>query len=64
MFCGMVARNRRLPARAVVATEGATFLGANGVKRGLADAVADPQAAFEEFAHSLRSRARTRQVRR
>jgi capsid assembly protease len=46
MFVGMVSRNRKISAERVRNTEAGTFLGAAGVKAGLADAVASPQEAF------------------
>lgn len=46
MFVDLVARNRRLAASAVRATEAATFLGDAGVDAGLADAVMSPTEAF------------------
>lgn len=56
IFVGTVARNRNLSRRAVVATEGATFLGASGVRASLADAVASPADALAELARALRKR--------
>ena len=53
LFIETVARNRKLNAAAVRATEATTFLGADGVSAGLADAVASPEAAFGEFMQSL-----------
>lgn len=52
-FVALVARNRKLDAAAVRGTEAATFLGAEGVSRGLADAVAAPDDAFVAFVNSL-----------
>jgi len=42
-----VARNRGLSPEVVRGTEAATFLGAAGVKAGLADAVMSPEHAFQ-----------------
>ena len=52
-FVEVVARNRKLDASAVRGTEAATFLGADGVRRGLADAVMAPDDAFAAFVKSL-----------
>ena len=52
-FVASVARNRNLDAAAVQGTEAATFLGAEGVRRGLADAVMAPDDAFAAFVKSL-----------
>jgi signal peptide peptidase SppA len=54
MFVDTVARNRKLDAGLVQATEAGTFLGADGVRVGLADAVAAPDDAFREFVQSLK----------
>ncbi len=52
-FVDVVARNRNLDAAKVKATEAATYLGADGVRQGLADAVAAPDAAFRDFLKTL-----------
>ena len=52
-FVEVVARNRKLDVAAVRGTEAATFLGAEGVRRGLADAVMAPDDAFAAFVKSL-----------
>jgi signal peptide peptidase SppA len=46
LFVTTVARNRNIPADAVRDTQAATYLGADGVSQGLADAVMAPDAAF------------------
>ena len=46
LFDETVARNRNMPVAAISATEAQTYLGANGVAAGLADAVMAPDAAF------------------
>lgn len=46
LFVATVARNRNIPAKSVRETEAATYLGADGVSQGLADAVMAPDAAF------------------
>jgi len=46
LFVSTVARNRNLAVEAVRDTQAACFMGANGVNRGLADAVMAPDAAF------------------
>lgn len=55
LFAETVAARRckRLGKDAAVATEAAVFRGAAAVEAGLADAVADPRAAFRAFADSL-----------
>jgi signal peptide peptidase SppA len=53
MFVETVARNRGISAAKVRETEAGTFLGANGVTQGLADAVMAPDAAFRELLASL-----------
>jgi ClpP class serine protease len=53
MFAATVARNRGISAAKVRETEAGTFLGANGVTQGLADAVMAPDAAFRELLASL-----------
>lgn len=50
------ARNRGLTAGAVASMEGATFRGPDALRRRLVDEVADPHAAFADFARSLRGR--------
>ncbi|WP_317201475.1 S49 family peptidase [Janthinobacterium sp.] len=46
LFVSTVARNRSIPAKSVRETQAATYLGADGVSQGLADAVMPPDAAF------------------
>ena len=46
LFVATVARNRNIPAKSVRETQAATYLGADGVSQGLADAVMAPDAAF------------------
>lgn len=46
LFVTTVARNRNIPADSVRDTQAATYLGADGVSQGLADAVMAPDAAF------------------
>jgi signal peptide peptidase SppA len=46
LFVSTVARNRNISAKAVRDTQAATYLGAAGVSRGLADEVMAPDAAF------------------
>jgi len=46
LFVSTVARNRNISAKSVRDTQAATFLGADGVSQGLADAVMAPDAAF------------------
>jgi len=53
LFVETVARNRDLTSKKVTATEAATFLGAEGVKLGLADAVMAPDAAFMALLEQL-----------
>lgn len=53
LFVNTVARNRNLAADKVRDTEAATFLGADGVSRGLADAVMAPDAAFRTLLAEL-----------
>lgn len=53
IFIETVSRNRNLDAARVRAMEAGTFLGADGVTAGLADAVAEPDAAFAAFLRSL-----------
>lgn len=53
LFVKTVARNRGLNPAAVLALQGANFLGPAGVRRGLADVVAPPQDVFERFATNL-----------
>ena len=47
LFVATVARNRKLSAANVRATEAGCFMGEDGVKAGLADAVMSPEAAFQ-----------------
>lgn len=53
LFCATVARNRGLGIDAVRSTEAATFLGAEGVAAGLADAVMAPDEAFSALLDEL-----------
>ena len=55
LFAGTVATGRgaRMTRDAALATEAAVFRGAAAVEAGLADAVADPRAAFRAFTDSL-----------
>lgn len=53
LFDQTVARNRGLKVAAVAATEAGTFLGAEGVKVGLADKVMAPDAAFRDFLNQV-----------
>lgn len=55
MFAEAVGRYRgdRLTKDAALATEAQTFLGADAVKAGLADAVADPMKAFDAFVEEM-----------
>jgi len=53
MFDALVARNRRMSAAKVKSFQASTFMGANGVAAGLADAVMSPDAAFRELIKSL-----------
>lgn len=53
LFVRTVARNRGLKPNAVIATQAMTYLGADGVKIGLADMVASPDAAFRALKKSL-----------
>jgi len=46
LFVETVARNRKIPASQVRATQAATYMGAAGVSQGLADGVMAPDAAF------------------
>ena len=52
-FVAVVARNRKLDAAAVRATEADGYLGAEAVSRGLADVVAAPDQAFAALVRSL-----------
>ena len=49
LFCATVARNRGIDAGAVRDMQGATFLGAAGVRLGLADACGAPDEAFDDL---------------
>ena len=49
LFVATVARNRRMNAADVKATEAATYMGASGVALGFADAVAAPDEAFRSL---------------
>jgi len=49
LFVSTVARNRGLPEKVIRNTQAATFIAAEGVELGLADAVASPDAAFIEL---------------
>lgn len=53
LFVDTVARNRRMAASRVRKTEAATFLGAQGVEIGFADAVMAPDAAFRALLDEL-----------
>jgi signal peptide peptidase SppA len=53
LFVATVARNRGIDPGLVRATEADAFLGAEGVRLKLADAVASPDAAFAEFLQTL-----------
>ncbi len=53
LFVSTVSRNRALPADKVRETQAATYLGANGVELGLADAVMAPDAAFLALLETL-----------
>ncbi|MBW4089906.1 MAG: S49 family peptidase [Proteobacteria bacterium] len=53
LFVNTVARNRKMQAAAVKATEAGTFMGAAAVKAGLADVVMAPDAALHAFVSSL-----------
>jgi ClpP class serine protease len=53
LFVATVARNRGIKPDLVRATEADAFMGAEGVRLKLADAVASPDAAFAEFLQTL-----------
>lgn len=53
LFVETVARNRNITASKVRATQAGTYLGADGVAAGLADAVAAPDAAFRALLSQL-----------
>jgi ClpP class serine protease len=53
LFVETAARNRNIAANKVRETEAATFLGADGVKIGLADLVMAPDAAFRALLKSI-----------
>lgn len=53
IFVNTVARNRGMKAAAVRNTQAITFLGANGVEIGFADAVMAPDEAFRALLHKL-----------
>lgn len=53
LFCDTVARNRNLKASAVRATQASTYMGANGVNVGFADAVMAPDEAFRSLLAEL-----------
>jgi signal peptide peptidase SppA len=53
LFVNTVARNRNIAAAKVRETQAGTFLGADGVKRGLADDVMAPDAAFRALIEEL-----------
>jgi capsid assembly protease len=53
MLDAMVSRDRKLSMAKVSAMEAGTFMGAEGVEQGLADAVAAPDAAFRSLVHQL-----------
>jgi hypothetical protein len=53
MFDALVARNRRMSSSRVRGYQASTFLGARGVRAGLADAVMAPNQAFQALLQSL-----------
>lgn len=53
LFAATVARNRDLKPAQVIAMQAMTYLGADGVKQGLADMVASPDDAFQALKKSL-----------
>lgn len=53
LFVDTVARNRKLDRKKVLETEAMTFLGADGVEIGFADAVMAPNEAFRELCEQL-----------
>jgi signal peptide peptidase SppA len=55
LFVNTVARNRNMKASAIVAQQATTFLGQNGVRAGLADMVAAPDAAFGALLKTLKT---------
>jgi signal peptide peptidase SppA len=55
LFVNTVARNRGLKASAVIAQQAMTYMGQDGVRAGLADFVAAPDAAFREMLKTLDS---------
>lgn len=55
IFVNTVARNRNMKASAITAQQAMTFLGQDGVRAGLADMVAAPDAAFGALLKTLKS---------
>ncbi|HVE20646.1 MAG TPA: S49 family peptidase [Acidocella sp.] len=55
LFVNTVARNRKLKASAVAAQQATTYLGQDGLRAGLADMVAAPDAAFRALLKSLKT---------
>ncbi|MFM0306268.1 S49 family peptidase [Paraburkholderia sp. RL17-383-BIF-A] len=53
LFCETVARNRNLPVEKVRGMQAGTFLGAAGIKAGLADVIAAPDEAFKTLLAEL-----------
>jgi capsid assembly protease len=53
LFVKTVARNRHIKPASILAMEAKTFLGAEGLRAGLVDAVAPPDIAFNALAESL-----------
>jgi ClpP class serine protease len=53
LFVNTVARNRKLSTAKVRSTQASTYLGANGVKIGFADAVMAPDEAFQSLLDEL-----------
>jgi len=53
LFVSTVARNRGIAEKKIIATQAATFIAAAGVKLGLADAIASPDAAFRELVETI-----------
>ena len=53
LFVATVARNRNLSSAKVRNTQAATYMGANGVNVGLADAVMAPSEAFRSLLNEL-----------
>ena len=53
LFVNTVSRNRKMPAAAILAQQATTYMGAEGVAHGLADAVMEPDEAFRAFQQKL-----------